>query len=177
MTLKFSILLWVATAALLLIPARYIQDVPLAGGHRLQVVELAITSQEKTQGLQGRDSLSDSCGMAFFSLPPRPQVFWMKGTRIPLDIVFLDLEGVVLEIHTMAVEPPRGRQESLRDYERRLRQYPCQRPVFCALEIRAGLSSELGLRVGDRVMALSWQGLQRQHPEVLSELEKVAARP
>ncbi len=177
MTLKFSILLWVATAALLLIPARYIQDVPLAGGHRLQVVELAITSQEKTQGLQGRDTLSDSCGMAFFSLPPRPQVFWMKGTRIPLDIVFLDLEGVVLEIHTMAVEPPRGRQESLRDYERRLRQYPCQRPVFCALEIRAGLSSELGLRVGDRVMALSWQGLQRQHPEVLSELEKVVARP
>lgn len=177
MTLKFSILLWVASAVLCLAPARHIQDVPLAGGHRLQVVELAITAQERAQGLQGRTSLPDTSGMAFFSLPPRPQVFWMKGTWIPLDIVFLDLEGVVLEVRTMAVEPQRGREESLRAYERRLRQYPCQQPVFCALEIRAGLASELGLRVGDRVEGLSWQGLRRRHPEVLAELEKAAAKP
>ena len=130
------------------------------GPARFEVVELARTPQERAQGLQGRRHLPDSAAMAFLSLPPRPQVFWMKNTLVPLDILFLDARGSILQITSMEVEEPRREGESEGHYLARLKRYPCRRPVFCALEIRGGLAAELGLQEGERIPALSWEALK-----------------
>ena len=137
-----------------------LRDVEI-GPQRFEVVELACTAQEKAQGLQERTHLPDTAAMAFLSLPPRPQVFWMKNTRIPLDVVFLDVSGRILKISTMAVEKPRGLGESESRYHARLKRYICLGEVFCALEIRGGLAEELGLKVGDVLPALSLEALGR----------------
>lgn len=123
------------------------------------VVEIARTPEAKKQGLMGRTYLPDTNAMAFISNPPQPLVFWMKNTLIPLDVIFLDMEGRILKIQTMAVEPPKKATESEEDYELRLKRYPCARLVFCALEIRAGLAQELGLKVGDIIPALAAMNL------------------
>lgn len=66
-------------------------------GEKRYLVEVAITQEEKETGLQGRTELSDSEGMLFdFSDEVGDISMWMKGTLIPLDIVFInDDEEVV----------------------------------------------------------------------------------
>ncbi len=123
------------------------------------VVEIARTPEAKAKGLMGRNYLPDTTAMAFVSNPPRPQLFWMKNTLIPLDVIFLDAEGRILDIQTMTVETPKKPNESEEHYEQRLKRYLCDKFVFCALEIRAGLAKELGLKVGDVIPALAAMNL------------------
>ncbi|MGN0866142.1 MAG: DUF192 domain-containing protein [Oligosphaeraceae bacterium] len=137
-----------------------LRDVEI-GPQRFEVVELACTVQEKAQGMQGRTHLPDTSAMAFLSLPPRPQVFWMKNTRIPLDVIFLDASGRILQISSMAVEEPRRAGESESRYHARLKRYTCVGEVFCVLEIRGGLAGELGLAAGDSLPAFSLAALAR----------------
>lgn len=150
-------LLFLATA----IPAAdYLLDVE-AVGHVFSIVRLAVTPEARAQGLQGCTKLADTEAMAFISFPPRPQVFWMKNTLIPLDLVFLDLEGRVIAIRQMAVEPQRRADESMEEYEERLPRYAIEMPVYCSLEIRHGLAQEIGLKPGDLIPMLSFNALQK----------------
>src|SRR5512144_1336235 len=52
-------------------------------------VELAITAAEHERGLMFREHLDPDAGMLFISDSPHPQVFWMKNTLIPLDMIFI----------------------------------------------------------------------------------------
>lgn len=64
-------------------------------------VELAQTSEQQQQGLQGRRSLPRNAGMAFlFGRKLRAQ-FWMKDTKIPLSIAFWGRRGRILKILDM----------------------------------------------------------------------------
>ena len=44
-----------------------------------------------------RTSLCKNCGMIFVFDTPGAQGFWMKNTRMPLDIYFYDSEGVLVD--------------------------------------------------------------------------------
>lgn len=63
--------------------------------------------------------------------------FWMKDTIIPLDIAFIRTDGTIINIHTM---PPLVTGH-----------FPSSKPARYALEVRAGLFSELGITAGDVV--------------------------
>lgn len=72
-------------------------------GSRLQL-ELALTEKEKRTGLIFRDSLPADRGMLFPFDTDGIFRFWMKDTLMPLDIVWLDAGGKVVEVRADA--PP-----------------------------------------------------------------------
>lgn len=70
-------------------------------GSRTFVLELARTPEEQEKGLMQRDSMPADHGMVFVF--PEEQVlnFWMKNTRFPLDIIFVDSRGKIVSIKQM----------------------------------------------------------------------------
>ncbi len=58
------------------------------------LLETAVTDQEKSQGLKGRNSLPENHGMLFTVNPEQDVQLWMSGVRFPLDMVFLHNEKV-----------------------------------------------------------------------------------
>lgn len=63
-------------------------------------VDLAITEEEKEEGLQHVMELPEDEGMLFVYAEPREVSFWMKDVSIPLDIVFIDEYGEVISVIT-----------------------------------------------------------------------------
>ncbi len=63
------------------------------------VVEIADTDKERETGLMFRSHLKAQTGMLFdFGSEQARRGMWMKNTRVPLDILFIDNRGVVVEI-------------------------------------------------------------------------------
>jgi uncharacterized membrane protein (UPF0127 family) len=101
-------------------------------------LELALTDQEKAIGLMFRDSLAADSGMLFVFDADAPLAFWMKNTFIPLDFVWLDAKGRVVDIR--ANVPP-CRADPCPSYE------PV-RPARTMLELNAGFAAAHGIKRG-----------------------------
>ena len=110
------------------------------GGKVIQL-EVAKTPQEQEIGLMGRTNLADDRGMLFIFSPARPTQFWMKNTLINLDMVFL-YKGVVKAI---AVNVPPCTADPCATYG------SARDAIDQVIELRGGRSTDLGLKVGDRV--------------------------
>lgn len=75
-------------------------DVICVGGHAL-TVEIADEPGERATGLMNRDSLPEDHGMLFVFPRPDTLGFFMKDTTIPLDLAYLDADGVIFQIEAM----------------------------------------------------------------------------
>lgn len=64
-------------------------------------VQLALIQSEQSKGLMHRDSMPKDHGMLFLFDQPEPRSFWMRNTRIPLDLGYFDASGRLLEIHAL----------------------------------------------------------------------------
>jgi uncharacterized membrane protein (UPF0127 family) len=113
----------------------------IAVGSETFQVEVARTPQQRQQGLMFRRELPQDQGM-LFEQPPGPAAFWMKNTSIPLDLLYFDAGGRLLQIEASAP--------------------PCTTPICpiyrsatatvrYILEINAGEAARRGIRVGDRL--------------------------
>ncbi|MDD5564173.1 MAG: DUF192 domain-containing protein [Thermoanaerobaculaceae bacterium] len=116
-------------------PAAPVCTVP--DGTRVHL-ELALTDQEKALGLMYRDSLPADAGMLFLFSADQPLPFWMKNTFIPLDLVWLDKDGKVVDVH--ADTPP-------------CRADPCPSyvsigPARTVLEVNGGFAAAHGVKPG-----------------------------
>jgi uncharacterized membrane protein (UPF0127 family) len=101
-------------------------------------VEVADDPAEQAQGLMHRSSMPMAAGMYFVNERPRSTSFWMRNTLIPLDMLFIDAQGVVKHIHHNAVpldETP----------------IPGGDDILTVLEINGGLAARLGIEVGSFV--------------------------
>ena len=96
-------------------------------------VELAKTRHEKAKGLSGRRHVPNGTGMLFF-MNGGPAKFHMKNTHVPLDILFLDKNGTVIEQSQM--QPYTGKSS-------------CSKDVHYALELPMGTCQSIDVKVGD----------------------------
>jgi uncharacterized membrane protein (UPF0127 family) len=102
-------------------------------------VELAATAEQRRQGLMFRDSLEDDHGMLFDFGRTGPVTMWMRNTYIPLDMLFIDADGQIRRI----VENTQPLSDAV---------IGSGGPVRAVLELRGGVSDELGIQPGDRVI-------------------------
>lgn len=110
------------------------------GGQRYYV-EIADDDEERARGLMFREELGANEGMLFIWRQPVPRSFWMRNTRIPLDIVYL---GSDLEIVGWSLDTPPCRT-------RNCPSYPSGAPAQYVLEVNAGEMARLGVEIGDPV--------------------------
>ncbi|HET9961803.1 MAG TPA: DUF192 domain-containing protein [Nitrospiraceae bacterium] len=60
--------------------------------------ELADTPMKRGRGLMFREHLADDRGMLFTFTDAQPHTFWMKNTKIPLDIIWMDDKRKIIHI-------------------------------------------------------------------------------
>lgn len=101
-------------------------------------VELAITPDEQARGLMFRETLAPSAGMLFVYDDEEPVSFWMRNTLIPLDMIFVDGDGVVTRVHAEAVP---GDETPI----------PSGGPVRAVLEVPGGTAERLGIAAGSEL--------------------------
>ena len=104
-------------------------------------VELAITEEEQYAGLGGRELLEENNGMLFVFEEEGYYPFWMKGMLFPLDIIWINDEGVVVDIIKNA--EPCGGPICFGIYPEANASY--------VLELNAYTSNKIKLDVGDSV--------------------------
>lgn len=68
-------------------------------GNKEYKVQIAETPEEKKKGLQGVTELPQDEGMLFIYDEPQEVSIWMKDTLIPLDIIFINEDQEVIEVH------------------------------------------------------------------------------
>lgn len=106
-------------------------------------VEIADSEAERNRGLMFRDQLPADAGMLFLYDAEQPLAFWMKNTRIPLDILYFDQERRLVSARKGV--PPC----SLGD---RCPPYPSTAPAIYVLELNAGTAARLGVADGDELV-------------------------
>lgn len=122
-------------------------------------MEFAITDQQISRGMGGRDSFPDGGGMLFIFPEARFRTFYMKDCLIDIDVIFLDNRGIVTAVHEMEKEPLQAEDETEREYEDRLKRYGSRYPARFAIEVEAGTIERLDVKVEDRV-TMDLEGLK-----------------
>jgi uncharacterized protein len=104
-------------------------------------VEIAADPELRAQGLMYRDHLRPASGMLFLFDRDDEYGFWMKNTRIPLSMIWIDSEKKI--VHIKDNVPPCY-----------IEQCPSYQPAVKAryvLELAAGEAERRGIKVGDVV--------------------------
>jgi len=90
-------------------------------------------------GLMYRRTMPETAGMLFRFDRFKPASFWMRNTYIPLDMIFVDKNMKIVQIHRNA--------EPLSD-----RLIPVHRETMYTIEVNAGFCERHGIAIGDYVM-------------------------
>lgn len=107
-------------------------------GHRFNV-EIADDDRERTRGLMFRDSMDQDRGMLFIHDDQQRLAYWMKNTRIALDILYFDNERRL--VSQQRDVPPCS-------LGNRCPPYPSGAPALYVLELNAGQAAKLRLKDG-----------------------------
>jgi hypothetical protein len=108
-----------------------------SGPHRF-IVEVAKTPAQMEQGLMFRRSMASDAGMLFEYEEPVVATMWMRNTLIPLDMLFVDGRGRIVNIHQRAVPLS-------------LDVISAAGPVRAVIELNGGTAARLGIAPGDLV--------------------------
>ena len=109
------------------------------GGPHKFTVEVATTPAQLQQGLMFRHTLAPDAGMLFDFEVPTPATMWMKNTLIPLDMLFVDQQGRIINIEQRTVP---GSLDTI----------AAAAPARAVIELNGGTASRLGIRPGDKVV-------------------------
>lgn len=110
-------------------------------GDEIIYVEIADTPQKRGQGLSGRESLCEQCGMLFIFPEPAMPDFWMSNMNFPLDILWIKdrtVIGVVENLSPLADNAPPV-------------YYRPKEPITASLELNAGWVKNHQVKIGDQI--------------------------
>lgn len=108
-------------------------------------VEVVSRLEDQILGMMYRESNPNDHGMLFVYTREEPRSFWMKNTRIPLDIMYFDAEYRLINAHFQVQPCRRDPCES----------YPSTADAQYVLELNGGIAEKLGVEAGD-VMTVSY---------------------
>jgi len=94
------------------------------------------------KGLQARRNLSEDRGMLFIFQESKKHSFWMKDTFIALDLVWIDVNKRIVTIMP----------NILPCETEKCPVYTPNKKALYVLEVSAGITIELGLKVGDHAV-------------------------
>lgn len=104
-------------------------------------VFLADDEQERATGLMWIKNMDKDKGMLFVFDTQDIKTFWMKNTKIPLDMIFIDSNKKIVSIQKN-VQPCTSKPCPT---------YPSKLPAMYVLEINSNLSEEKNINIGDHV--------------------------
>jgi len=104
-------------------------------------IEIADDDFRIARGLMFRDSLAENQGMLFIFPDEDYRSFWMKNTSIPLDMIFVDSDMRIIDIHRFTKPFSEENYHSLE-------------PALYVVEVNAGFADKYHLRIGDKI---EWQ--------------------
>jgi len=118
------------------IPARVFSPFIIINNETL-FVEISDTQKEREIGLMFREKLDENRGMFFIFEGERLLSFWMKNTKIPLSIAFINSKKIIVDIQDM-------KPMTVSEYRSRF-------PAIYALEVNQGWFEKHNVRICDSV--------------------------
>lgn len=107
-------------------------------GSATYTLEIAANDAQRARGLMYRDQMPADHGMIFIFDDEQVRSFWMKNTRIPLDIIYLSDQGKVVSIKSMK---PFDEKSVSSEF-----------PARFAIELNAGQAQRCGILPGDVII-------------------------
>lgn len=104
-------------------------------------VEIADTHYLRAKGLMHRKSMPQNHGMLFIFEKPQIISMWMKNTHIPLDMLFVDKNGIIRHIH-----------ENAKPFDETI--ISSVIPVSFVIELNAGQVKEKNIQTLNQVIGL-----------------------
>ncbi|MGR3496447.1 DUF192 domain-containing protein [Citreimonas sp.] len=101
-------------------------------------IDVVDTPEGRARGLMFVEEMPRSRGMLFVYPDEAPVSFWMRNTLIPLDIIYADGDGVVINVAAEAIP---GDETPL----------PSGGPAQYVLEINGGLAEAMGIGPGTQM--------------------------
>lgn len=103
-------------------------------------VEVASDQSQRAQGLMHRTDMPGSQGMLFVYPAPAYFCMWMKNTKIPLSVAFIDAQGRVINIADMVPQTETN--------------HCTERNATYALEVNRGWFAKHGVKSGTQIIGL-----------------------
>ena len=104
-------------------------------------VEVASTYASRELGLSGREKMADNEGFLYVFDKPGRYGFWMKDMNFPLDIIWINQNGIVVDIE----------RDVATTSEKNPKIFMNESEAIYVLEINAGLSKRFGLYLGTKI--------------------------
>lgn len=102
-------------------------------------VAVADSDEKRTYGLMNLAKLPENKAMIFIFAMPQKVSFWMKNTKISLDMIFINSDNKIVEIYENA--KPFSLESIVSKFE-----------VTKVLELNAGLVKKHNIAVGNRIV-------------------------
>ncbi|WP_298499913.1 DUF192 domain-containing protein [uncultured Algibacter sp.] len=101
-------------------------------------IEIADTDFDIETGLMYRNNMANNQGMLFVFEDEQERFFYMKNTKIPLDLIFISASKSIVSF-----------QKNAKPFDES--SLPSNAPAKFVLEVNAGLVNTWGLSIGDRI--------------------------
>lgn len=109
-------------------------------------VDVARSDAERSKGLGGITKLDEKSGMVFIFPKNSKPTFWMKDTKVALDIIWIDDNKIVGINNNVATEIDKKDSE--------LKRYQAPTAVDYVLEVNSGFSNTYNIKVGQTIYGL-----------------------